>query len=207
MKTHKKLVSIFCAVALLVSALPAATAAEPLSEYAGKTVPVQIVEETADGWVTRFVEVSIPEGSTKKEELALTNSAVFGQGAVSAFSTAAENSYFLSEMTNLVIDAQEQKVGGGKRPSGVEHFDKYAISVDIESVSSPDVSLLFQIRDAYSTNITSRWVAMDINHWPWRLVIVCNDLPTSDKGISVYAKTSPNWPMTLNSCTVQGIVG
>lgn len=204
----KKMMNLALVMVMVLSVLPAASAvsAEPLSQYAGQTVPIQVMEETANGWVTRFVEVAIPEGATKAEELALTNSAVLGQGVASTFSAASETPYFLSETTDLVIRAQEQKVGGGKRPSGIEHFDKYAISVDIKSIGSTNVSLLFQIRDVANPSYTSNWVAMDINHWPWMLYIVCNGLPMSDKGISVYSKTAPDWPVTLNSCIVQGIV-
>lgn len=188
-------------------AVPAfAAEMETLSQYAGKIVPVQIAEETENGWVTRFIEVAIPEGATKEEEIALTNAAVLGQGDVSTCSTNAETLYFLSETNNLVIKAQEQKVGGNKRPANVKQFDKYAISVDIKSMDSSDVELLFQIRDAAHPSYTSNWVSMDLNHRPWLLYIICLGLPTSDEGISVYAKTQPDWYVYLNYCVVQGIV-
>ena len=79
MKTRKKLVSILCAAALLVFALPAASAvsAEPLSEYAGENIVVRIAHFHGDGEVTKNVlTVDVPRQATKKEEQKLINSAV-----------------------------------------------------------------------------------------------------------------------------------
>lgn len=76
MRKNKKLVSILCAVALLVSALPAAAAAEPLSEYAGETVAVRVAHFHGDGEVTKkTVEVNVPQRATKKDAQKLFNSA------------------------------------------------------------------------------------------------------------------------------------
>lgn len=68
MKTHKKLVSILCAAALLVSALPAAAAVEPLSEYAGETVSVHVTRVDAGGVISETcIDVDVPKNATVQE--------------------------------------------------------------------------------------------------------------------------------------------
>lgn len=113
MKLSKKLTSILCAAALLVSALPAAAAvsADPLSEYAGKTIPVQVVEDTKDGLVSRIINVAIPQGATKAEERAIIHAAAFGWDLVSAHS---ENEVMLDicSKTNFTINKTATWVGG-----------------------------------------------------------------------------------------------
>lgn len=209
MKLSKKLTSILCAAALLVSALPAAAAvsADPLSEYAGKTIPVQVVEETENGMTSRVIEVAIPEGATKAEKDALVFSAASNCTA-SAFSAKSSNMYVLSTETDLVIRAAEQKVGGGPRPAGMTgSFEKIAIAATItEAAGGANARLLFQVRDVANPDNRTSWDLgeLNINKFPWEVVIFCNGLPTSDSGISVYAKTVPDWHIYLSSCTVIG---
>lgn len=207
MKTHKKLVSILCAVALLVSALPAATAAEPLSEYAGKTIPVQVVEETENGFTSRVINVAIPENATKAEKDALVLSAA-SDCTASAFSAKSSNMYILSTEENLVIGAAEKKVGGGPRPAGMTgSFEKIVIAATItQSDGGGNTKLFFQVKDVANPDNHTSWDAgeLNINKFPWEVIIFCNGLPTSDSGISVYAKTVPDWYIYLSSCTVIG---
>lgn len=79
MKTHKKLVSILCAVALLVSALPAASAisSEALSEYAGQNIAVRVAYVQGNGEVAKeIVSVDIPQRARQKDEINLIRTAV-----------------------------------------------------------------------------------------------------------------------------------
>lgn len=206
MKAHKKLVSILCAVALLVSALPAAAAAEPLSEYAGKTVPVQAFDETENGWVSRIVEVAIPQGATETEANNLMYAAAFNQDGISAFS-ANETLYPLSTENDLEITATPQRVGGGSMPNGVQ-LDQTLIRVNIGWVSgsSYNVHLLFQVRDLGDPVANTEWNELDMNHLPWEVYIRYNSFPVTNQGISVYAKTSVDRHVFLNSCAVFGVV-
>lgn len=72
----KKLMSLVLAMAMILSALPAAAAAEPLSEYAGETVAVRVAHFHGDGEVTKeTVEVNVPQRATKKDAQKLFNSA------------------------------------------------------------------------------------------------------------------------------------
>lgn len=97
MKTHKKFVSILCAVALLVSALPAASAvsAEPLSEYAGETVSVHVTQIDIDGQTAEaYINVDVPKNATVLEaEDLLQAAAIATVDPVSRFRAAEEVDY------------------------------------------------------------------------------------------------------------------
>ncbi len=67
----RKTISVLCSLAMIVSALPAASAvdAEPLSDAAGETVIVRVTNVQADGQTTQEqISVDIPEGATAAEE-------------------------------------------------------------------------------------------------------------------------------------------
>lgn len=206
MKMSKKLTSILCAVALLVSALPAASAVstEPLSEYAGQTIAVQAVDVSEAGTTSRIVEVSIPENATEAEANALAYSAAFSQGGISALSVN-ETLYPLSTENNLEITATPQRVGGGSMPSGVQ-LDSTLVRVDIGWIGSPDVRLLFQVRDLGGGVASTPWDELNMNNLPWQVYIRYSGFPVSNRGIAVYAKTSVDRHVFLNSCKVFGVV-
>lgn len=202
MKLSKKFVSVLCAVAMLVSALPAASAvsAEPLSEYAGKTLPVQVVEETESGMTSRIIEVAIPEGATYAEERALVYSAAFGPVPYSAN----QEVYFLSEEENITLTTAEQRVGGGARPSGVTYFNQVIVYAYVSSAETTNANLKFQVRDTYNPDMATVW--KDVSLMPnMQVIINCGGLPSTQRGISVYAKTTIGY-VVLSRCSVQGIV-
>lgn len=212
MKTHKKLVSILCAVALLVSALPAAAAvsAEPLSKYAGKTVPVQVVEDTKDGLTSHFIEVAIPKGATRTEENFIVYQAAFGKGETSTFSANAERFYDISYEENITLEDTAKWVGGGK-PQGIKFnlIDEIYISFDVKDLDRESTSLYFQVRAASNPSVTSEWKNIKPTQVPyteWKVVFKFDEYPLpGDDELDVYAKTSISGIATLNYCMVAGI--
>lgn len=188
MKTHKKLVSILCAVALLVSALPAAAAAEPLSEYAGKTVPVQVVEETENGLTSRVIHVAIPENATEEEASALISAASSSNG-VSTYSTAGTD-YVLSTLRGYVVEDEPKKVGGGIIP--VAGISSITVIFDIGRFDHSGERLLVQLRnmDNPSISINNEWKSIVIVEDAWEVVFRSNQY-VMNKGtnVGVFAKT------------------
>lgn len=74
----KKMASLALVMAMLVSALPAASAAEPVSKYAGKTITCAVYDADGDGTASRVIEVAVPEGATDREVQELADAAVIG---------------------------------------------------------------------------------------------------------------------------------
>ena len=200
----RKILSALCAAAVLTAALPAVSAAEaePLSKYAGKTIPIQVVEETETGWNSRFIEVEIPSDATKAEKNALVFSAALGQSTFTDRET-----YLLidSNDENIRVTQTPQKVCGGPLPAGLTKLTKTLIDVEIESMGSTSATLSFQVRDASDLGIYTNWASLDVHHYPWEVIILCGGLPTTSKGITVYAKTGNAWDVNLSSCSVYGV--
>lgn len=92
MKT-KKIVSVFCAVSMLLSICSFASAAETepqLSACAGKTIHLHVTHVNFNGELTEdYLNVDIPEGATQKEELELVNSAASSTVSPTTFSARA----------------------------------------------------------------------------------------------------------------------
>lgn len=199
----KKLMSLVLAMTMVLSALPAAAAvdAEPLSEYAGQTIPVQVVDVTENGCDSRIIEVAIPDGATKTSVRAIMNAAAFGSTARSVN----EMLYFLSVEENIVLNTTAKRVGGGRRPSGVTYFNRAIIYAYVESATSTNVDLQFQVRDVDNPNMSTVWKTATLQP-NMNIVINCGGLPSTEKGISVYAKTTVDWPVTLSECAVYGAV-
>ena len=205
MKTRKKLVSILCAAALLVSALPAASAvsAEPLSEYAGKTIPVQVVEETENGLTSRIINVAIPEGTSPKGKDALVCAAALGRG------TAATRS-ITGTLYDITLGGEEQKVGGGT-PKGVlfSAIDEVAILFSVESLSPARTWLQFQLRSSTKPGSVTEWKRVQPYTQAWEVVFVTNEFRTLynySNGINVYGKTLSNDTAVLSHISVYGVV-
>lgn len=211
----KRLVSIFLALAMCMGlAVPAfAAETEPLSEYGGQTIPVQVVEETEDGLTSRVIEVAIPDGATKAEEDVLVRSAALGKDGATTFS-ANEVYYPIGTATGpITLDSTPQKVGGGY-PQVVTFDDlsKIMIDITVESLSLSQTTIYFQIQNAGKP-------ASDSGVWnsikpygtqpPWRVIFMRYEYPTdpSKTGITVYGKTYPGTTAVLSYCGVFGVVG
>lgn len=205
----RKTLSVLCAIAMLASALPAASAAEaePLSEYAGQTITVQAIEQTENGPVSRLVEVAIPDGATEAEKDALVYSTAFGQDTATTRSVPSGILYQLSNYTDLEITQTVQKVGGGPRPDGVKYFNKAYIVTQVKSAGSTNVGLVFQVKDADTPDAAPPAVTVPIQPTAMEIVINCGGLPLTAKGINVFCKTDRAWNVNLSFCTVYGVVG
>lgn len=207
MKKSKKLVSALCAMAMLVSALPAASAAEaePVSEFAGKILPVQVVEETETGMTSRIVEVAIPEGATKAEEDALVYSTVLGGRTYSAARDS--QSFVLSTERNLAISQTPSRVGGGNlMPTGCNDYKAVMVDFTLNSYGSGGHEIYFQVRDVQYPDIATAWQSVKGTDSSRNIYIATGSLVTSiAKGISVYAKTEPGDYAEMEVCTVSAI--
>lgn len=213
MKTHKKLVSILCAVALLVSALPAASAvsAEPLSKYAGKTIPVQVVEETENGLTSRVISVAIPEGATKAEENTLVCAAAVGRvPGRTRFSNGTPDYYINSVDGEVKLQHNnEERIGGGT-PVGASYskLDRITISFDVEDVSQVEAWLGFQLRSSTTPSSTTDWEEMQPLHNTWRVVFISSEfkeLSNYNDGIDIYAKALRNEAIIISNIVILGI--
>lgn len=205
MKT-KKFVSVLCACAMLLSALPFASAAEPVSEYAGQTIPVQVVEETEAGLTSRVIQVAIPEGATKAEEDAIIYSSAFDRDMLSAFSTNSSQSFPISVMKNISLSpTEEKKVGGGNlMPEGSSKYEQIIIDITVKSATSSQTKIYFQVKDVHTPSIATDWDSITINQT--RIIFNPSNLPTTDEGIEVYAKTNEGCYAELSACTVMARV-
>lgn len=142
MKTRKKLVSILCAATLLVSALPAASAvsAEPLSEYAGKTIPVQVVKNTKDGLTSHIVEVAVPPNTTKTEERTLINAVALGKKVSARDADFIDT--FLGQKDDVQVTGVSQEVIRKTLPRAL---DEVVVNFELTSINHPGECLLLEV--------------------------------------------------------------
>ncbi len=200
MKT-RKILRALCAVSMLLTSAVAATAAEPVTENAGKTNPLQVVEETENGLVSRIIEVAIPEGATEAEKNDTINAAAFGPSVP----TRSSMPYLLSSMSNIDLTPEEQKVGGGdKMLSGYNKYEQITINISVKSASNTNTRLYFEVRDATNPDMSTSWQDVSIN--ATEIVFGTKGLPSKPgKAINVYAKTSDGCYATLSSCRVYAV--
>lgn len=207
MKTHKKLVSILCAVALLVSALPATSAvsAEPLSEYAGKTISVQVVEETERAPISRIIEVAIPEGATLEEANALVRAASC-PGGVSTFSMN-QQTYGLSYIRGLMFNSEERRAGYGTLPSGQILYVTAEFDLNTNLIPS-NAQLLVQYRNETLGTVNNPWKSIDIVNGVDKVLFYSHEYTLREGyNISIYAKSSsPTENIFTNYCMVTATV-
>lgn len=146
MKLPKRLTSIFCIMTLLISAFPAAAAANavPLSEFAGETIPVLVIDDTGNTTVSRVVNVAIPKGATKAKENALVRLAALGQdGGMSTFSVN-DTMHELSVKYDFSIRNTVDIVGEGDVPSG-RTISQVAVDIDLRDFDRIDSVLQLQV--------------------------------------------------------------
>lgn len=219
MKKSKKMLSVFCALSLLLVALPAASAVpvtsaaetEPISEYAGKTITVQFVKETEHGLDSRLIDVMIPVGATRAEEETLIYSAMFEDGGISPYTANYEIPYLISHEDHpFRLTENPQKVGGG--PVQFVTFDelsKILITFDITGYQYSSSQLGFQIRTTVDGVVdTSDWDYLEIKNKPDRIYFYKGTYPRPGAdGIEVYAKVKNGSYVDISYCLVRGIVG
>lgn len=199
MKT-KKFVSVLCACAMLLSALPFASAAEPLSEFAGQTIPVQAVEETEDGLVSRVIQVAIPKGATKAEEDALVYDAVFGASAAALSAQPRIAEIICNNHEEIRVLGDEIKVA-----EGVMRHDYSQIVVDfvVESFSG-NTPLYVQARNL-ATGGRTDWDAMSPWTKPWRVIFYSSRFTMeANQNFEIYARTN-GFDFVISACLVQGV--
>lgn len=207
----RKTLSILCAIAMLSSALPTASAVstQAISENAGKVIPVQVVEDTKNGQVSRIIEVAIPQNATIEEENALIYSVAFGQDGATPFSANAETPYDISYEEDITLRWEEQRVGGGK-PLGIDfnEIDELCIVFDIKSLDRSSTKINFQVRSVANPSSGSAWKTIaPHDEYPWKVVYHWSEYPIPGKGeLDVYAKTNLGGIAELNYCMVMGIV-
>lgn len=196
----KKLISVLCAVSMILAALPAASAVEPkaaLSKVAGQTVPIQVVEETENGLVSRVINVAIPAGATVEEETAIIHAAALGKNAAVPFSASASD--VISSESNLHITHNDVKIGGGILE---RDYKRIIVDVQIESIGgNTTLWIQFQNKDTGSGSV---WNEVDIYHYPWRVIFSSSSFAMKEgQEIAIYAHTR-NLNAELSSCVVQG---
>ena len=213
MKTRKKLVSILCAAALLVSALPAASAvsAEPLSEYAGKTIPVQVVEETENGLTSRIISVAIPEGTTKVEEDALVCAVVGRASGKTRSSNAASGLYLIDGVSGAVTlrNNIEERIGGGT-PAGASYseLDEITISFTVKEASQSETRVGFELKSMTTPSSTTGWKEIRLQSNVWKVVFYTGEfksLSNYNNGIDVYAKAMRNEMAVISGISILGV--
>lgn len=207
MKT-RKILSAVLSVAMLLSMHPAASAVspvktEPLSEYAGQTIPVQVVEETEDGLVSRFIEVDIPEDATEAEQLSLIHSAALGWGDASPLSVN-QTVYPISDRhENFTITSTPQSVGGGTLAGTLDYI---VVDFVVTAMDRSSERLCLQFENLTTGN-TSGWEQIKPATEPWHITFVKSNTLGMNSGnsISVNAKIYfVTGYVNLSRCTVTG---
>lgn len=194
----RKMLSVLCAAALLISALPAASAveAEPLSEYAGKTLPVQVVEDTDNGLVSRIVEVAIPEGATKAEEDALVYAAAFG----TPVTRSANATDTISVEGDFYITNSNKKIGGGTL---ARDYKRIFVDVNV-SLESINTRLWVQYRNL-TKGEDSYWTEIPLSSLRVIFYRDNDELPMNQgDDVAIYCHTTGVYNVTLHTCVVQG---
>lgn len=113
----RKVLSVLCAVTMLTSTLPAASAAEAesLSEYAGGTVICQVYEMTGEGLAAVTYNVPIPAAATKEVEKEIVRNYVLTAGDSRTVQTRGYNAYEeISVKSNVRVVTAATNVGSGK---------------------------------------------------------------------------------------------
>lgn len=202
MKKFRKTLSALCAAAMLASALPVASAAEaePMSEYAGKTIAIQVVEDNRDGLTSRVVKVAIPEGATEAEKDALIYTAVTGKISLLARGEAVD---FLDQ-SYANVDIRHTPVQIAK---GTTTMDIDELYVHMKFTGTLPSGLQLQVRN--SDNDTSNWNGnVEFVNTPdpyYEVIFYRSDFGIrANTDISVWAKV-PYGIAHLNYCYLAGL--
>jgi len=200
----KKLISVLCAVSMILAVLPAASAAEPVSKYAGQTISVQVVEDTEAGMVSRIIEVAIPAGATKSQETELIYAAAQGEECAPLSSGIQPYATWdiISSENYFTLNTRGTMVGGGTLK---QKYQRIGVSLELLSSFHPGASISVQLKNA-EDGTNSGWKKLDLSQLV-HIVIFYAESDNFDmlKGtdLEVYAKISTG-TMEIGNCTVQG---
>lgn len=201
MKKSKKMLSVFCALSLLLVALPAASAveSEPLSEYAGQTIAVQVVEDSGVDLISRIVKITIPEGATEAEKDALIYTAVTGKTPLSARGDTVD--FLYQENKYVEILPTPVKIAEGTTTMQLDE-----LYVHMKFAGAPANGLQLQVRNSF--NDTSNWKGVTFVNTPdpyYEVIFYSSDLGIRENtNISVWAKV-PSGVAKLNYCYMAGL--
>lgn len=196
--------SVLCAVCMLCSALPVASAtdiSDPISEYAGQTIACQVFEENDGVLTSRSITVYIPEGTTVSEESTLLIQAASGTQSRSANGT----SDILYSAKNVEITKVSKSIA-----SAVAKQDYARLWVDINinlnqfHEQLPTVMVCW--RNENSGN-QSNWETLPIAEWSQRIIFSTSGELMSGNSFNVYAKIATGSlqnSLIADSCFVQG---
>lgn len=204
MKT-KKFVSVLCACAMLLSALPFASAAEPLSEFAGQTISVQVSEVAETGVDSRVIQVAIPEGATKAEEDAIVYAAALGQEAMIAPLSSGYAPRVISTKTNFTIHPTPLLIGSTNwLPTGSTGYDEVIIDITFSPYVGGSHKVLFKVQDVHTPDNAVGWVPTTAAANVSRSITIGTRSLVTDptKGINVYVKTEEGNSVQVSTCTV-----
>ncbi len=153
MKT-KKFVSVLCACAMLISALPFASAAESdPAEHAGQTVACQVFDVREDGsYSSRMVSVEIPANATQEEEIALLHSAASESG-LSPYTATDVYEIFGRENGPISFNSEWTYVVNGTAKETYSSVDVY-FSVDFTQTNTNGAQFRFLTTSSHSDTVS-----------------------------------------------------
>lgn len=200
----KKMMSLVLAMAMILSALPAASAvsADPLSEYAGQTIQVLAVDDTGDNTVSRIVEVTIPAGATETEALTLIHATAFWTDTVSPLSLNDSVTY-LGEVKNFSLYPNPRQFWSRTLPSTLNEI---YFTFNMDYLTTDGVVQVQLTNNNYSN--PTLWVAASASTLPAldsirEVVFRVSAIPmNAGDTITAYAKC--NTSADVNYCNVTG---
>ena len=179
--------SISASKASRCAAAASAVSTAPLSEYAGKTIPVQVVEETPNGLISRIINVAIPERATAKEETEFILTAC--DTSTASARSFNETNYGLSYVKGIRAEGDPRLVGYGTIPTN----DIISITTifDIGEIDHRGTNLLVQFQNDDRGYIDNPWETLNIESGVWQVVFRSSEYIWHEgNDISVYAKAS-----------------
>ena len=202
MKKMFRIISIICAICILLSSMTFAAEPQLQSANAGETATCQIVVLKEDGTQeTRTIEVAIPANATHEEERAIVRAAVFG-GTSTPNSRRAGPFEELSILDNLpyILDYFETYVGGGTLP-----YDCNTLTVEFDNLLPGNNARTMYVR-LENTTCGLDWetsvVMSPIHDWVY---FICSRIDTlrMNEGdeMKAYAHTDVGFA-EADSCTI-----
>ena len=202
MKMKFRMVSIMCAVCILLSSVAFAAESEPLSANAGGTATCKIVIAGADGsQETRTIAVPIPADATHEEERAIVRAAALGGTSTQAARRAGPFAE-LSVVEDLpyILDYWETCVGGGTLP-----YDCNTLTVEFDNLLPGNSARVLYVRLANLTcglDWETSVVMSPIHDWVY---FICSRIDTlrMNEGdeLEAYAHTDTGFA-EADSCTI-----
>lgn len=156
MKT-KKFVSVLCACAMLLSALPfASAAAHDPAEHAGQTVVCQVFDVREDGsYSSRMVSVEIPANATQEEEIDLLHSAASESG-LSPYTVTDVYEIFGRENGPMTFYSDWTDIAEGTAKETYSSVDVY-FSVDFTQTNASGAEFKFLTGNSHSNTVSCKF--------------------------------------------------